>query len=66
MKLIVNRKEMEFEEGIKLHELLEKVKMTDRAMGAAVNGIVVNVCNIGGYPLKEGDKIDILPALAAG
>ncbi len=66
MKLIVNRKEMEFKEGITLHEVLEEVKLTKRAMGAAVNGTVVNVCNIGGYVLKEGDKIDILPALAAG
>lgn len=66
MKLIVNRKEMEFEEGITLQEVLEKVKMTDRAMGAAVNDKVVRCCSIEGYPLKEGDKIDILPAMAAG
>jgi thiamine biosynthesis protein ThiS len=66
MKLIVNRKEMEFKEGIKLHEVLEAVQLTKRAMGAAVNGTVVNVCSIEGYALKEGDKIDILPALAAG
>jgi len=66
MKLIINRKEMEFKEGITLHEVLEEVKLTKRSMGAAVNGTVINICSIEGYILKEGDKIDILPALAAG
>jgi len=66
MKLIVNRKEMMFKEGVTLQEVLSQVKLTTRSMGAAVNGIVISVCNINGHKLKEGDKIDILPALAAG
>ncbi len=66
MKLIVNRKEMEFKEGITLHEVIEKVKMGDKVMGAAVNGRVVTVCDITKTKLKEGDKINLLPAMAAG
>jgi thiamine biosynthesis protein ThiS len=66
MKLIVNRKEMEFENGLSLAEVLEKVKLTKKVMGAAVNGTIINICSIAEYKLKEGDKIDILPALAAG
>lgn len=66
MKLIVNRKEMEFKEGITLHEVIEKVKMGDKVMGAAVNGRVITVCDIAKTKLKEGDKINLLPAMAAG
>jgi thiamine biosynthesis protein ThiS len=66
MKLVVNRKEMDVEEEITLRKLLETLNLGDRMLGAAVNGMVISVCSIDGHTLKEGDKVDILPALAAG
>lgn len=66
MKLIVNRKEMEFRDNITLQEVIDEVKMSDKMMGAAVNGSVVTVCDIAQKALKEGDKIDIISAMAAG
>ena len=66
MKLVVNRKEMEFKDGTKLHEVLETLKLADKALGAVINGSIVSKCSVKGHELKDGDKIDILPALAAG
>lgn len=66
MRLIVNRKEMEFNEDVTLQEVIDKVNMSDKMMGAAVNGSVVTICDITKKNLKDGDKIDIISAMAAG
>lgn len=66
MKLIVNRKEMEFKEDVTLQEVIDKVNMSDKMMGAAVNGSVITICDITKKKLKDGDKIDIISAMAAG
>lgn len=66
MKLIVNRKEMEFKENVTLQEVIDKVNMSDKMMGAAVNGSVITICDITKKKLKDGDKIDIISAMAAG
>jgi len=66
VKLIVNRKEMEFKDDVTLQEVIDTVKMGDKMMGAAVNGSIVTICDISKKTLKEGDKIDIISAMAAG
>jgi len=66
MKLIVNRKEIEFKDDVTLQDVIDKVNMSDKMMGAAVNGSIVTICDINKKKLKDGDKIEIISAMAAG
>jgi len=66
MKLIVNRKEMTFDDNVTLQEVINKVNMSDKMMGASINGTIITICDISKSKLKDGDKIDILSAMAAG
>ncbi|MBL0708064.1 MAG: MoaD/ThiS family protein [Sulfurimonas sp.] len=66
MKLIVNRKEMTFDDNVSLQDVIDKVSMSDKMMGASVNGKIITICDISKSKLKDGDKIDIISAMAAG
>ncbi|WP_324172152.1 MoaD/ThiS family protein [Sulfurimonas sp.] len=66
MKLIVNRKEMTFDDNITLQDVINKVNMSDKMMGASVNGTIITICDISRSKLKDGDKVDIIPAMVAG
>jgi len=66
VKLIVNRKELEFKDDITLQEVIDTVKMGDKMMGASVNNTIITICDIFKTRLKNGDKIDIISAMAAG
>lgn len=66
MKLIVNRKQMKFKDDITLQEVIDTVNMSQKMMGASVNNRIITICDIGITKLKDGDKIDIISAMAAG
>ena len=66
MKITVNRKVMNFSEDVTLQEVIDKVNMSDKMMGASVNGTVITICDIPKTKLKDEDKVDIISAMAAG
>ncbi|SFV64884.1 hypothetical protein MNB_SM-5-1175 [hydrothermal vent metagenome] len=66
MKLIINGNEKEFEKGIKLSELLEKLDLIDKVMAAAVNMEIVKQDTWQSYTLKDGDKLELLDFVGGG
>jgi len=66
MKIIINRKEINFSKDVTLQEVIDKVNMSEKMMGASVNGTIITICDIPKTKLKYGDKIDIISAMAAG
>ncbi|KAB7889091.1 sulfur carrier protein ThiS [Poseidonibacter ostreae] len=66
MELIVNRKKIIFKDDITLQEVIDAVNMSKKMMGASVNNTIIKVCDLSNKKLKDGDKIDIISAMAAG
>ena len=66
MKVIVNGDEKEFEENIKLLEVLEKLDLVGKVMAAAVNMEIVKQNTWQSYTLKDGDKLELLDFVGGG
>ena len=66
MKIVVNGEEKEFESGITLAQIIEKLGIADKVMAAAVNMEVVKKDQWSTYRPKEGDKIELLHFVGGG
>ncbi|WP_297482974.1 sulfur carrier protein ThiS [Sulfurimonas sp.] len=66
MKLIVNGHEKEFDENIKLSQVLEKLELVGKVMAAAVNMEIVKQDTWENYVLKDGDKLELLDFVGGG
>ena len=66
MKLIVNGDKKEFDEDIKLLEVLEKLDLVGKVMAAAVNMEIVKQDTWQSYILKDGDKLELLDFVGGG
>ena len=66
MKLIVNGHEKEFDENIKLSQVLEKLELVGKVMAAAVNMEIVKQDTWESYILKDGDKLELLDFVGGG
>jgi len=66
MKIIVNGEEKDFQEGITLSEVIEKLGIMEKVMAAAVNMEVVKKEAWSSFVPKEGDKIELLHFVGGG
>jgi sulfur carrier protein len=66
MKLIVNGENLEVKNSITIEELLNDLKIKDKAMAVAVNMEIVKKENWDKFILKENDKIEILQFVGGG
>jgi len=66
MKLIVNGHEKEFDENIRLSQVLEKLELVGKVMAAAVNMEIVKQDTWENYVLKDGDKLELLDFVGGG
>jgi sulfur carrier protein len=66
MKIIVNGEEKNFQEGITLSEVIEKLGIMEKVMAAAVNMEVVKKEVWSSFVPKEGDKIELLHFVGGG
>jgi len=66
MKLIINGEEKEFETPLSIAEILEKLKIKDKAMAVAVNMEIVKKEKWNEFIPKESDKLEILQFVGGG
>ena len=66
MRLLVNGNYLEVDENITIKELLNNLKVENKAMAVAVNLEVVKKQNWDKFILKDNDKIEILQFVGGG
>jgi sulfur carrier protein len=66
IKIIVNGQEMEFEEALSLKKLIQKLKIEEKVMAAAVNMNVVKKEEWENFKLKNKDKVELLHFVGGG
>jgi sulfur carrier protein len=66
MKLIVNGENLEVSNNITIEELLDNLKIKDKAMAVAVNMEIVKKEKWDKFIPKENDKIEILQFVGGG
>ncbi len=66
MKIVVNGEEKNFENGLSLAEIIERLGIADKVMAAAVNMEVVKKDQWSSFKPKEGDKIELLHFVGGG
>ena len=60
MKIVVNGEELKVKNGITILEILEHLKIKEKAMAVAVNMNIVKKDKWGKFSPQENDKIEIL------
>ncbi len=66
MKVIVNGEEREFQEGITLKELIQRLGLENKVMAAALNMQIVKQHNWDETLLHNGDKVELLDFVGGG
>jgi sulfur carrier protein len=66
MKLIINGEEREFSSAVTILEILEKLKISNKAMAVAVNMEIVKKENWDKFVPKENDKLEVLQFVGGG
>lgn len=66
MKVIVNGQEKEFQDGLKIAELLSELSLEGKVMAAAVNMNIVKQDSWNEYVLSDGDKLELLDFVGGG
>lgn len=66
MVIIINGEEKEFEEGLSLLALLQKLSLEEKVMAAAVNMDIVKQVEWATHILKDGDKLELLDFVGGG
>jgi len=66
MKIVVNGKELEFNNEITIKQLLGNLEIEDKVMAVAVNMEIVKKDNWGSRIIKEDDKIELLHFVGGG
>ena len=66
MKIVVNGEELKVKNGITILEILESLKIKEKAMAVAVNMNIVKKDKWGKFSPQENDKIEILQFVGGG
>ncbi len=66
MKITVNGETKEFENGLSLQDIMQKLGIAEKVMAAAVNMEVVKKQEWQRFSPKEGDKIELLHFVGGG
>ncbi len=66
MKIVVNGKELEFNNEITIEQLLVNLEIEDKVMAVAVNMEIVKKDNWSSRIIKEDDKIELLHFVGGG
>jgi len=66
MKLLINGEEKEFDSSFSILEILEELKIKDKAMAVAVNMEIVKKDEWNNFIPKENDKLEILQFVGGG
>ena len=66
MKASINGKEHELPDGLTVAQLLERLQTPDRGVAVAKNDRVVRRTAFSEEPVHEGDRIEIIKAVAGG
>lgn len=66
MKITVNGETKEFENGLSLQDIMQKLGIAEKVMAAAVNMEVVKKQEWQKFSPKEGDKIELLHFVGGG
>lgn len=66
MKLIINGEQREVAEGLTVARLLEMMRIPTSGTAVARNDRVIHRNEHGGIPIEEGDRIEIIRAVAGG
>ena len=66
MKIVVNGKELEFNNEITIKQLLVNLEIEDKVMAVAVNMEIVKKDNWSSRIIKEDDKIELLHFVGGG
>jgi sulfur carrier protein len=66
MKIIINSQKMEFEDGVTIDDILEYLKIKEKAMAVAVNMQIIKKDDWGSFSPKESDKIEVLQFVGGG
>jgi len=66
MNIIVNGKELKFDNEITIKELLKNLQIEDKVMAIAVNMEIVKKDNWENHKIKEADKIELLHFVGGG
>ena len=66
IKIILNGKESEIEQGTTLSKLLEEMKKAPQMVACEVNQKIVRRSEYGNIVVSEGDQIEVLQMVAGG
>lgn len=66
MKASINGEEQDIPDGLTVAQLLERVHAPDRGIAVAKNDRVVRRSQFGEERVNEGDRIEIIRAVAGG
>lgn len=66
MKALVNGEEYDLPDGLTVAQLLERVQAPERGIAVAKNDRVVRRAAFEEEPINEGDRIEIIRAVAGG
>ena len=66
VKVSVNGEERRVAQGSTIQDLLEIVQAPQRGIAVAKNSTVVRRANYAAEPLEDGDRIEIIQAVAGG
>ncbi len=66
MKVVVNGEEKEFEDGLTIESLLEKLHLSGKVMAAALNMEIVKQNAWATHVIQNGDKLELLDFVGGG
>ena len=66
MKLIINGREMEMEEGMTIADILQRLGIEEKVMAVAINTQIVKKEEWDRYRPKDGDRLEFLTFVGGG
>jgi len=66
MKLVINGKEMELNDGLTVTGLLESLEIDSGRVAVEVNLKIIKRCDFGEQKLNEGDSVEIVNFVGGG
>lgn len=66
MELYLNGELRQFDSGLDIHRLVEQLGLAGRRIAVEVNRQIVPKSRHAGYPLQNGDRVEIIQAMGGG
>jgi len=66
VKLIINGREMEMEEGMTIADILQRLGIEEKVMAVAINTQIVKKEEWDRYRPKDGDRLEFLTFVGGG